>query len=178
MLSYGVEEHMELRLSDGLQMLDADEADTLLISGMGGALICQILEAKEEVTKSAKELVLSPQSEIFLVRKCLHCMGFCIAHEEMLLDQGKYYVIIRAVKAKEKEKEQYQREEDYIYGHCLIEDKDPFFIGFLKKEEKRVSRILEGMAQKTLSANAMKQYAGLKKELEQIHTVQQRIKKD
>ena len=89
MLSYGVEEHMELRLSDGLQMLDADEADTLLISGMGGALICQILEAKEEVTKSAKELVLSPQSEIFLVRKCLHCMGFCIAHEEMLLDQGK-----------------------------------------------------------------------------------------
>jgi len=34
------------------------------------------------------------------------------------------------------------------------------------------------MAQKTLSANAMKQYAGLKKELEQIHTVQQRIKKD
>ena len=29
MLSYGVEEHMELRLSDGLQMLDADEADTL-----------------------------------------------------------------------------------------------------------------------------------------------------
>lgn len=178
MLSYGVEEHMELRLSDGLQMLDADEADTLLISGMGGALICQILEAKEEVTKSAKELVLSPQSEIFLVRKCLHGMGFCIAHEEMLLDQGKYYVVIRAVKAKEKEKEQYQREEDYIYGHCLIEDKDPFFIGFLKKEEKRVRRILEGMAQKTLSANAMKQYAGLKKELEQIHTVQQRIKKD
>ena len=105
-------------------------------------------------------------------------MGFCIAHEEMLLDQWKYYVIIRAVKAKEKEKEQYQREEDYIYGHCLIEDKDPFFIGFLKKEEKRVRRILEGMAQKTLSANAMKQYAGLKKELEQIHTVQQRIKKD
>lgn len=175
MLSYGVQEQMELRLSDGLQKLDADEADTLLISGMGGALICHILEAKADVAKSAKELVLSPQSEIFLVRRCLHSMGFCIVHEEMILDQGKYYVVIRATKDSKQEKEQYQHEEDYIYGYRLIEEKDPVFIAFLKKEEKRVCKILDGMAKKTLSANAMQQYEDLKKELEQIHMVQQRM---
>ena len=47
---YGMEEDIETRLSDGTAKLTPGEADTLLISGMGGALICKILSDSPEVT--------------------------------------------------------------------------------------------------------------------------------
>lgn len=168
---YEMQDEITLRLSDGAKKLAPNEADTLLISGMGGALICNILQDSKEVTKSAKELVLSPQSEVFLVRKCIHELGFCIAHEEMVLDQGKYYVIIRAIQGQE----QYNIEEDYLYGQKLIEEKDEVFAAFLLKEEKRVIRILEGMSNKALSSNAIRQKQNLEDELTQIRNVQNRM---
>lgn len=169
--AYNMQGQITLRLSDGAKKLEPGEADTLLISGMGGALICNILQGSQEVTKAAKELVLSPQSEVFLVRKCLHDFGFCIVHEEMVFDQGKYYVVIRAIPGEER----YDKEEDYSYGRVLIEEKDSVFATFLSKEEKRVLRIIEGMEQKELSSSARKQKESLLQELTQIRNVQNRM---
>ena len=108
----GLTEQIELRLSDGAKKLTPGEADTLLISGMGGALICKILEDSPEVVERAQELVLSPQSEWSVVRHYLHEHGFMIAGEAMVLDQGKYYLILRAVPGQE----HYSDEMEYIYG--------------------------------------------------------------
>ena len=91
---YGLDNRIALRKSDGLQQLVEGEADTILISGIGGALMERILREFPHVTQSAKELVLSPQSEIYKVRHALHDLGFVIAQEEMVFDQGKYYTII------------------------------------------------------------------------------------
>ena len=41
--SYGLEGYIETRLSDGLSKLQPGEADTILISGMGGPLMEKIL---------------------------------------------------------------------------------------------------------------------------------------
>ena len=92
---YGLDNRIALRKSDDLQQLVEGEADTILISGIGGALMERILREFPHVTQSAKELVLSPQSEIYKVRHALHDLGFVIAQEEMVFDQGKYYTIIR-----------------------------------------------------------------------------------
>ena len=94
----GLKDKIETRLSNGLDKLEIGEADTILISGMGGALITEILTKEKDKTLSAKELVLSPQSEIYLVRKCLHELGFFIQCEKMVFDMGKYYVVIKALR--------------------------------------------------------------------------------
>ena len=90
----GLTDKIETRLSNGLDKLESGEADTILISGMGGALIRDILMKEKDKTISAGELVLSPQSEIYLVRRCLHELGFFIDMEKMVFDMGKYYVVI------------------------------------------------------------------------------------
>lgn len=108
---YGLDNRIALRKSDGLQQLVEGEADTILISGIGGALMERILREFPHVTQSAKELVLSPQSEIYKVRHALHDLGFVIAQEEMVFDQGKYYTIIRC----ERGSEHYFTEEEYIW---------------------------------------------------------------
>ena len=41
---YGLTGRIETRLSDGLEKLQAGEADTILIAGMGGLLMVRILE--------------------------------------------------------------------------------------------------------------------------------------
>lgn len=96
-IRHGFEDKMDVRLSDGFEKLAANEADSIIISGMGGILMRRILEDKSEVTFSAKELILSPHRDVQLVKDFLSDNGFSIEHEEVLTDKKKEYCIIRAV---------------------------------------------------------------------------------
>lgn len=163
-LSHGLEEQITVSLSDGLEKLEPNQADTILISGMGGLLICRILTQHSTVTKSAKELVLSPQSDVAAVRRCIHELGFLISHEEMVYDQGKYYVIIRAVPGEE----QYLSEQEYIYGKQLIDSKDAVFIRFMEEENRRIEKVLKHMEKGRLSLQGTEQKKKLIKEQKEV----------
>ncbi|WP_313127926.1 class I SAM-dependent methyltransferase [Anaerocolumna sp.] len=93
----GLDSRIETRLSDGLHKLNPGEADTILIAGMGGALTVRILEEGLASVKKCKELVLQPQSELAFVRKFIEQIEFEIVAEQMLIDDGKYYTIIKAI---------------------------------------------------------------------------------
>ena len=161
---YEMEEQIETRLSDGLDGLAAGEADTILISGMGGALMRRILERGEDVVRSCRELVLSPQSENHLVRTKIQESGFAIDREEMLLDQGKYYVVIHAVPGEQ----HFSREEEYIYGRDLIDRKHPVLAEYLEKERNRLTGILERKPEEGLSEQAAEQFLQLSQQKEHI----------
>ena len=70
------------------------EADSVVIAGMGGELIIKILENGRHMWDSVSQWVLSPQSEIFKVRRWLLENGFEIRREDMLLEDGKYYTVM------------------------------------------------------------------------------------
>lgn len=94
--TYGLDTYIATRLSDGLSKLEAGEADTVLIAGMGGQLMTRILKGGVHCLDSVKELILQPQSEIWLVRKWLEENGFAIIDEDIVKDEGKYYPMMRA----------------------------------------------------------------------------------
>ena len=93
---YRLSDRIYTRLCDGLSDYDAGEAETVVISGMGGLLIEKILSRDIELAKSFKQLVLSPQGDEKVVRKFLKENGFIIEKEDMIFDEGKYYLIIDA----------------------------------------------------------------------------------
>ncbi|MBQ7558347.1 MAG: SAM-dependent methyltransferase [Lachnospiraceae bacterium] len=97
-LEAGLEEKIELRLSDGLDALGEGEADTMIISGMGGPLILEILERNPDKAKSVKELVLSPQSDLPEFQKGLEAMGFTVTDIRIVKDD-KFYFVFKAVPA-------------------------------------------------------------------------------
>ncbi|MCC6093703.1 MAG: class I SAM-dependent methyltransferase [Eubacterium sp.] len=98
----GLLEHIQLRLSDGMEKLMPGEADTAVIAGMGGMLVCHILTGFPETTASLQELVLEPQSETYKVRYLITAsLGFVITDEQMVCEDGKYYPVIRAEKREE-----------------------------------------------------------------------------
>ncbi len=89
----GLGEKIETRLSDGLEKLNAGEADTVIIAGMGGPLVLEILHRGIDVVASIDRFVLSPQSDWNGFRKGLRKMGFVQCREEMVFEDGKYYLI-------------------------------------------------------------------------------------
>lgn len=95
-----LEDYIETRLSDGLTALAPSEADGVVIAGMGGALTKRILAEHPEVWKKMNNLVLQPQSEIEEVRRYIYAEGFHIEEEDMVEEEGKYYVMLRCVPGK------------------------------------------------------------------------------
>lgn len=92
---YGYETYIEIRQSDGLEALKAGEADTVLIAGMGGALMQRILREGRPALCGVRELILQPQSELYQMRKFLGEQGYHIAREYMVYEDGKYYPIMK-----------------------------------------------------------------------------------
>lgn len=137
--NHGYVQRIQTRLSDGLQRLEPGEADTILIAGMGGALTVRILEEGLNAVRKSKELILQPQSEIFLVRRFLHKIGFAVRKEQMVKEDGKYYFIIKA----EPGTESYDREVFYQYGKLLLEQREPLMLEYLKREGRIQSEVLK-----------------------------------
>ncbi len=141
---YGYTGRIDLRRSNGLQKLIPGEADTVLIAGMGGALTRQILTDRLEVLAGVRELILQPQSEINLVREALGELGFLITEENMLKEDGKYYVCMKAAaKGLVSGQSSYElnREEHYYYGRLLLEHKNPVLYEYLLQEKQQCENI-------------------------------------
>lgn len=89
-------ERIELRLSDGLKEISAEEADDIIIAGMGGILISEILTAAPWVKDESKRLILQPMSHAEDVRKYLCENGFDILKEKACTDGRHNYILIVA----------------------------------------------------------------------------------
>lgn len=110
----GLDGRIECILSDGMEKLPID-ADSVVIAGMGGDLMEQILMGGEDRLFRLSELVLSPQSHWEKVRRFLHSHGFAIEKEALIKEDGKYYIVIKAVRGRQSYGESWQ----YSYGTHL-----------------------------------------------------------
>ena len=57
----------------------------------------------------------------------------------MILEDGKYYPIMRVIHGKMEE----QTEAEYLYGKKLLQDKNPVLKEFLDREQKKAEELLE-----------------------------------
>ena len=136
---YGMEDYIQTRLSDGVAALKPDEVDTILVAGMGGGLVMHILESGRAICEQAHGLVLQPQSELPKVRRFLMENGYVTEREEMVMEEGKYYPMMKAVPG---ESEAYQPWE-YEYGKLLLKEKHPVLKEYLKRETRLQKQILQ-----------------------------------
>lgn len=141
---YGLEKYIETRLSDGLLALSPGEGDTLTIAGMGGPLMERILTAKEEVRESFRELILQPQSDIPHFRRFLGEIGWEIVEEEIVLEDGKFYPMMKAVRGEARTVPgdmPYTPEE--AFGGLLLKKRHPVLKLYLERELRIRNEILE-----------------------------------
>ncbi len=121
---------IETRLSNGFDKLSVGEVDCAIIAGMGGELMVDIMTRGKVHTDNGIHLILQPQSEPWKVREYLYNIGYEITDEEILIEEGKYYVVIKAIPAKEYINP-YNKQE-LVYGRILIESKHPILISYIE----------------------------------------------
>ena len=165
---------IDVRLGDGLQRLAVDEVDTIIIAGMGGLLIKGILERGIHILKDGKKkpvLILQPQSDLHEVRHFLYENSYCIVQEQMLIDEGKYYTIMKA-QASDIEEETAYNEVEWVYGRCNLLNRNQCLFSYLQNEKKVLENIYINL-QKTISGSEKESVN--EATLERLHTLKQEI---
>lgn len=177
---YGMQGSVATRLSDGLCALAVSEADCILICGMGGPLMIDILTRDWDKVLAAKCIVLQPQSEIAQVREFLHKMGFGIDAEDMCREDGKYYTVMRAKKRMAGDgagKDLCGAKESALsaeiacrYGTCLVEQKHPVLKEYVQYELSQKQEIAHRLASQA-SARAAERLLVIEKEISLLEEV-------
>ena len=91
---YGETERMRFVLSDGLHGLTAEDAEDIIIAGMGGELILRIMSEAPWLCDAEKHLVLQPMTTAAQLRSGLAALGFWIDREEAVFDGKKIYSVL------------------------------------------------------------------------------------
>ena len=184
-MSSGLSGKIDVRLSDGFDALEAGESDAVIIAGMGGNLIIDILKRGLHKMSAGYELVLSPQSDVPLVRSFLRESGFVIKDEEMLVEDGKYYNIIKAelsemgVNTETENKENDSAEDKQLilndtYGEKLIEKKHPVLKDYLEKQMEKYQGIFCRLS-KSSGEGAVKRLSEISSELSDMEAVMKQL---
>ena len=88
---YNVQDFVKVIVAPGLDGINLDDVDDVVIAGMGGETIISILEAAEPV----KYLILQPQTNLPLVRQYLAAHGYAFT-ERIVFEGEKIYHILKA----------------------------------------------------------------------------------
>ena len=126
----------------GLSPLDITQCDSVVIAGMGGILISDILERDIEKAKATKCLILQPMYAIEALRKWLLDNGFEIEDEDLSREGSKLYV---CMKVKWTGNSKVQNDFYLNVGKKLIEKNHPLLPLYLKKMYKQNEKIITGM---------------------------------
>lgn len=92
---YGLTGRMDFRLCNGLTGISPQEADTVVIAGMGGETIAAILEAAPWTAEGEHLLLLQPMSMQQVLRPWLQTHGYAILGESLACEGNTIYTVFR-----------------------------------------------------------------------------------
>lgn len=162
---YGLSDCIELRLSDGMQAFSKEDGvDLAVIAGMGGRMMIHILSQAMERDLFVKELVLQPQSEWQELRAFLRKAGYQILDETMVLEEGKYYPVLKLQycqrgKTEENQKNESEMNQELLdsFGPVLLQKKHPVLQKYIQKELAKFMPIFAALDSNHKSYDEMQQ---------------------
>lgn len=128
--------------SDGLNQVTKDY-DTLVLAGMGGDNIIEILSKKIAKLKYLKQVVVDAHSFIPKVRRFMVENGFDIEREKIVFEKKHFYIIISFNRNENKNS---YNDEELDFGYKLYED--ALFKDYQKSELKKLNTIAKKVCKK------------------------------
>ncbi len=94
--THGLQDSITTVLCDGLCDFQSDMVDDIIIAGMGGELIADILRDWPHTKSPDKHYILQPMTRPEKLREYLYSEGFSIIHEQGVCAAGKTYSVMVA----------------------------------------------------------------------------------
>lgn len=123
---------IETMVTDGIYELEEFSPQVIIISGMGGHLVSEIIAKGIKVAKNADKLILQANNSLSHLRKFLHENSFEIVDEKLAYDDEIYYDVIVA-RYSSKGVEPYDKDYQYEFGKLIIDNKDPLLTDKINK---------------------------------------------
>jgi len=129
-----LQDKISVILGDGISKID-DDVDVVVISGMGGNLIANIL--LKHNTKNVKRFILQPNSDAFKIREILNKINFKIIDELIIKENDKLYDLLVIEKGI-----MLLNELDISFGPINLKIKSHFFIERINIEISNLKNII------------------------------------
>ena len=133
LIRYHVNDKITPLFSDGIKDITRD-VGTIVIAGMGGQTIVNILKAHPEKLVSVQTIIIDAHTAVPVARKEICQMGFAIADEQIVKEDDIFYEIIKFIKADQA----IISDEDLEFGPILRQQKSATF---KEKYQNRISEI-------------------------------------
>ena len=127
--SYGLSDKIKTILSDGLRKLPENCADDIIIAGMGGILISEILESCSWIKTKNIRIIAQPMTHAEILRKFLCNNGFEIKKEVASTDGKRIYCALAAEFTGKKS----EQDESYYYLGELTKNNDEITKKYIEK---------------------------------------------
>lgn len=163
----GVQDKIDLRLGNGLQVLKPGEADVIVIAGMGGGTIRDILTESQQIAAQASRLILQPMADERDLREYLLLHGWRLLEEEMLLEDDRLYLVLVAERGQEDLGDPILLE----LGPRLVEKKHPLLKLHIHKLIEKYQRVMDGL-QKSSRPTVQTKAVLIKKKIEQLREME------
>ncbi|MDY0234615.1 MAG: class I SAM-dependent methyltransferase [Gudongella sp.] len=138
-----LDKSIDTRLGDGLSLIKEFEVDVVLIAGMGGILISEILTEAKQKLDTFGTYILQPMVGADELRKYLINNGFRIVDEELAKEEDRIYEIIVAQRGLQA----FTNEIDYEINPLLIEKNHPFWRELILNRIKQKEKVVEELKQ-------------------------------
>ena len=90
----GVSEKIRFLLTDGLDGINPSEVDSIVIAGLGGDVICSILDRAEWTMSRGCQMILQPMTKGEILRFWLCNNGYAITSEHLAEENGRLFQIL------------------------------------------------------------------------------------
>ena len=162
----GLDGRIRFLLCDGLSLCDPDQIDTIVIAGMGGDLICRILDQAEWTMDPGYTILLQPMTKAEVLRYWLSNNDYGILAEDLVQDGGKLYqlMLVRFGQAEP------LTDAELYTGSLRLVRENPLFPQLLDTQIDRIRTQLNGLEQSRASGHPGRQrlLRGILQELEEM----------
>ncbi len=135
----GLTDLIDIRFGDGLQPVKAGEVQVVVLAGIGGKKMAEILDKAPLVLAGVESLVLQPQDPVSPLRSWLNKNGWVLSQENLVQDNNRLYPILLAKPGSAELMEEVLME----VGPRLVENKHPLLAKYLEimidREQKRLA---------------------------------------
>src|SRR5699024_1541525 len=170
---YNLNDVIDVRLGDGLDILREGEIKELVIAGMGGTLLTSILEKGKSKIESVNRIIVQPNVNEKMVRQWLNMNYFNITEETIIKEHGHIYEIIvgdRVYHRTEVGKlSRDEQERQFMFGPILLKNKSAIDYEKWTEERRKLSNVIDQMNQaKVKNESKMKQFVKELKWMEEV----------
>ena len=159
---YGVTDAIKFIEMSGLDGIFETDADTVVIAGMGGQNIAEIIRGAPWLKRRKVRLILQPQSKTDDLCSFLRSAGYTVCDAEIVRDRSRYYVIFVAIAGKPKS----PLPPDIELYSILAAKRSPLFINYVDMLITKTQSAAAGLIN-----SDPERYEVLHKKLTDLHSV-------